>query len=178
MSNQESKVAGLRINEQIRTSRVRVIDPDGEQLGIMTPEEALNEAAMRNLDLVEVSPNAQPPVCRIMDYGKFRYEQSKKEKEARKNQKVVTVKEIRMGVKIDNHDFDVKAKNSRKFIESGDKVKVAIRFRGREIVHNDLAKKKLLSLSKQLEDIAVVEKQPFLEGRQMIMILAPAKVSE
>jgi translation initiation factor IF-3 len=178
MSNQESKVAGLRINEQIRTSRVRVIDPDGEQLGIMTPEEALNEAAMRNLDLVEVSPNAQPPVCRIMDYGKFRYEQSKKEKEARKNQKVVTVKEIRMGVKIDNHDFDVKAKNSRKFIESGDKVKVAIRFRGREIVHNDLAKEKLLSLSKQLEDIAVVEKQPFLEGRQMIMILAPAKVSE
>lgn len=129
----------------------------------------------RNMDLVEVSPNAQPPVCRIMDYGKYRYEQNKREREARKNQKTVTVKELRMRPKIDDHDFEVKARNARKFLSSGDKVKIAVRFRGREIVHQDIAREKLDNLARQLEELAVVERKPFMEGRQMIMILAPAK---
>lgn len=169
---------GPRINEQIRGHRVRVIDPEGNQLGILQPEEALREAAARNMDLVEISPQAQPPVCRIMDYGKFRYEQSKRDKEARKNQKVVTVKELRMRPKIDDHDFEVKARNARRFLKDGDKVKISVRFRGREIVHQDLAREKLGSLADQLEEMAVIERRPFMEGRQMIMILAPAKSNE
>lgn len=166
---------GPRINEQIRGHRVRVIDPDGNQIGILTPEEALQEAMARNLDLVEVSPNAQPPVCRIMDYGKFKYEQSKREREARRNQKVVNIKEIRMRPKIDDHDLAVKVRAARKFLESGDKVKVSVRFRGREIVHQDLAKAKLMNLSEQLAELGTIERAPYLEGRQMVMILAPSK---
>lgn len=166
---------GPRINDQIRGHRVRVIDAEGNQLGILTPQEALDAAAARNLDLVEVSPNAQPPVCRIMDFGKFKYEQSKRDKEARRNQKVVTLKELRMRPKIDDHDFDVKMRNARKFLESGDKVKISVRFRGREIVHQDLARAKLISLAEMLSDLGSLERVPFMEGRQMIMILAPAK---
>lgn len=166
---------GPRINDQIRGHRVRVIDVDGTQLGILTPEEALEAAAARNLDLVEVSPNAQPPVCRIMDYGKFKYEQSKREREARRNQKVVALKELRMRPKIDDHDFEVKIRNARKFLENGDKVKISVRFRGREIVHQDLAKAKLLHLAEALSDLGSMERVPFMEGRQMIMILAPSK---
>lgn len=166
---------GPRINDQIRGHRVRVIDPEGNQLGILTPEEALEAAGARNLDLVEVSPNAQPPVCRIMDFGKFKYEQSKRDKEARKNQKVVTLKELRMRPKIDEHDFEVKVRAARKFLEEGDKVKVSVRFRGREIVHQDIARTKLLNLAERLTELGNVERVPFMEGRQMIMIIAPSK---
>lgn len=150
-----------------------MIDPDGNQLGILTPEEAWEAARQFNLDLVEVSPNAQPPVCRIMDYGKFKYEQSKRDREARKSQKVITVKELRMRPKIDDHDFEVKARNARKFLEDGDKVKISVRFRGREIVHQDLAREKLQSMAQELSEVGTVESHPKLEGRQMIMILAP-----
>lgn len=166
---------GPRINDQIRGHRVRVIDPEGNQLGILTPEEALDAAAARNLDLVEVSPNAQPPVCRIMDFGKFKYEQSKRDKEARRNQKTVSLKELRMRPKIDDHDFDVKVRAAKKFLEGGDKVKVSVRFRGREIVHQDLAKAKLLSLAEKVSDLGTLERIPFMEGRQMVMIIAPSK---
>ncbi len=152
---------------------MRVIDPEGNQLGVLTPEEAWDAARRFNLDLVEVSPTAQPPVCRIMDFGKFKYEQSKREREARKNQKVVTIKELRMRPKIDDHDFEVKAKNARKFLAEGDKVKVSVRFRGREIVHQDLAREKLRSMAEELSELGSVESYPRMEGRQMIMILAP-----
>lgn len=127
------------------------------------------------MDLVEVQPNAQPPVCRIMDYGKFKYEQSKREKEARKNQKIVTVKELRIRPKIDDHDFEVKIRSARKFLEDGDKVKISVRFRGREIVHQDLAMRKLMTMAEQLSDLATIERVPYVEGKQMIMILAPNK---
>lgn len=169
---------GPRINEQIRGHRVRVIDVDGTQLGILTPEEALQAAYERNLDLVEVSPNAQPPVCRIMDFGKFRYEQSKREREARRNQKTITIKEIRIRPKIDEHDFEVKARAARKFLTDGDKVKVSVRFRGREIVHQDIAKEKLMKLAEQVKDLGTLERVPFMEGRQMVMIIAPAKAEQ
>lgn len=162
-----------RINDQIRGHRVRVIDADGTQLGILTPDEALDAAAARNLDLVEVSPNAQPPVCRVMDYGKFKYEQSKREKEARRNQRVVALKELRMRPKIDDHDFRVKLRNAERFLKAGDKVKVSVRFRGREIVHQDLAREKLNTLAEELSELGTPERMPFMEGRQMIMILAP-----
>ncbi len=165
---------GPRRNEEIRGHRVRVIDPEGNQLGIMTPQEALAEAQRRGLDLVEVSPTAQPPVCRIMDYGKFRYEQSKKEREARKHQKTVDIKELQIRPKIDDHDFEVKARNARRFLEEGNKVKVTVRFRGREIVHQDLAQEKLQLMASQLAPLGVVEQAPRLEGRQLVMVLAPA----
>ncbi|HOQ74726.1 MAG TPA: translation initiation factor IF-3 [Limnochordia bacterium] len=163
----------LRVNEGIRAREVRVVDTNGEQLGIMSVREALNIAADRGLDLVEVAPNARPPVCRIMDYGKHRYEQSKRDKAAKKKQRIVNVKEIRMSPKIDEHDFEVKLRAADRFLKAGDKVKVAVRFRGREIVHADLAKTKLENLAAQLREIAVVERPPKLEGRQMIAVLAP-----
>lgn len=165
------------MNHQIRGRRVRVIDPEGNQLGILTPEEALEVAARFNLDLVEVSPNSQPPVCRIMDFGKFKYEQSKRERDARKKQKTVDLKELRMRPKIDAHDFEVKAKNARKFLQEGHKVKITVRFRGREIVHQELAQAKLVSLAESLSDLGSVERQPVMEGRQMIMIVAPNKTT-
>jgi len=157
---------------------VRVISPEGEQLGIMPIREALLLAQERNLDLVEVAPNAQPPVCRIMDYGKFRYEQSKRERDVRKKQKAITVKELRMTPKIDTHDFQIKLRNAERFLRDGDKVKIAVRFRGREIVHADLARDKLVDLANQLQGVALVERPPRLEGRQMIMILAPKQQQE
>ena len=156
------------MNDAIRAREVRVIDADGEQLGIMNVRDALRLAEERELDLVEVAPNAKPPVCRIMDYGKHRYEQSKREKLARKKQKVITVKEVRMSPKIDDHDFDVKVRAAERFLKAGDKVKVSVRFRGREIVHADLAKSKLTELAELLKDIGTVERMPKLEGRQMI----------
>lgn len=152
---------------------VRVVTEDGEQLGIMSIRDALAAAQERNLDLVEVAPTAQPPVCRIMDYGKFRYEQSKREREARKRQKVTTLKEVRMTPKIDDHDLDVKARNAEKFLKDGDKVKISIRFRGREIVHKDLARQRMEELAARLEPLGTVERPPRVEGRQMIMILSP-----
>lgn len=163
----------MRINQEIRAREVRVIADDGEQVGIMSSRDALRLAEEKNLDLVEVAPTANPPVCRIMDFGKFRYEQSKRERDNRKKQKVTALKEIRFSPKIDTHDFEVKAKNAKKFLEDGNKVKVTVRFRGREIVHNNLAKELLEELAKTVDDLAVMERSPKLEGRNMIMILGP-----
>lgn len=156
---------------------MRVIDENGGQLGIMNIRDARRMAEEQNLDLVNVAPTAKPPVCRIMDYGKFKYEQSKKEKEARKNQKVITLKEVRMTPNIDDHDFQVKLKNVAKFLNEGDKVKVSVRFRGREITHSSLGQQLLMKLAMSFKDEAIVERMPKLEGRQMIMILAPKQVT-
>jgi translation initiation factor IF-3 len=150
-----------------------VISPEGEQLGIMSIRDALRAAQERELDLVEVAPNARPPVCRIMDYGKYKYEQTKRQKEARKKQKVIAIKEVRMSPKIEEHDFQVKVKNAERFLKDGNKVKVSVRFRGREVVHSDLAKEMLLQMAKDIEHIAKIDRQPAIEGRQMIMILSP-----
>lgn len=161
------------INEEIRVKEVRLIGPDGEQLGIKPTREALQMAADANLDLVNVAPTAKPPVCRIMDYGKFRYEQQKREKEARKNQKVVDVKEIRLSATIDEHDFQTKLRNAIKFLKDGDKVKASVRFRGREIAHADIGKKVLERMAAETAEFSNVERAPKLEGRSMIMILSP-----
>ena len=142
-------------------------------MGIMNIRDARIAAEESNLDLVNVAPNAKPPVCRIMDYGKFKYEQSKKEKEARKNQKIITLKEVRMTPNIEEHDFQVKMKNVVKFLSEGDKVKVSVRFRGREITHSSLGQQLLMRLALAIKEDAIVERMPKLEGRQMIMILAP-----
>ncbi|MFZ5942477.1 MAG: translation initiation factor IF-3 [Bacillota bacterium] len=163
----------LRINEEIRTKEVRLVDEKGEQLGIMPPKEAAKIAAERGLDLVEVAPNAVPPVCRIMDYGKFKYEQSKKEREARKNQRIINVKEVKLRPNIEDHDFDTKTRNAVRFLENGDKVKVTIMFRGREITHPELGKELCDRLAEQVKSIAKVEKEAKVEGRNMIMILTP-----
>ncbi len=162
----------LRINEAIRTREVRVVNTDGEQLGIMPIKEALRIAAEKDLDLVEVAPTAKPPVCKIMDYGKYRYEQSKREREARKRQKIVELKEIRLTPKIETHDFQVKVKAAAKFLKEGDKVKVSVRFRGREIVHAELGKTLLLQLYEAVKDQAVMEREPKIEGKNMVMILS------
>ncbi|EJY54594.1 translation initiation factor 3 (bIF-3) [Alicyclobacillus sacchari] len=156
---------------------MRVVDAENQQLGIMPLRDALRLAEERNLDLVNVAPNAKPPVCRIMDYGKFKYEQSKKEKESRKNQKVVLLKEVRMTPNIDEHDLNVKLKNVIKFLKEGSKVKVSVRFRGREITHQNLGQELLLRLAKSAEEQAIVERMPKLEGRHMVMILAPRQPS-
>ncbi|KXG44970.1 translation initiation factor IF-3 [Tepidibacillus infernus] len=161
------------INEEIRAREVRVVGPDGEQIGILPLKEALKLAEEKNLDLVNVAPTAKPPVCRIMNYGKFRYEQSKKEKEARKNQKVINVKEIRLSPTIEENDFQTKLRSAIKFLKAGDKVKCSIRFRGREIAHQSIGEKVLDRLAKEVEDISVIERKPKLEGKSMIMILAP-----
>jgi len=163
----------LRINSQIRARDVRVISPEGEQLGIMSIKDALRAAQELDLDLVEVAPNARPPVCRIMDYGKYKYEQTKRQKEARKKQKIVSIKEVRMSPKIEEHDFQVKLRNAERFLKEGNKVKVSVRFRGREVVHSDLARDMLLQMAKDIEHIAKIDRQPAIEGRQMIMILSP-----
>lgn len=161
------------INEEIRVKEVRLIGPEGEQLGIKPTREALQMAADANLDLVNVAPTAKPPVCRIMDYGKFRYEQQKREKEARKNQKVVDVKEIRLSATIDEHDFQTKLRNAIKFLKDGDKVKASVRFRGREIAHADIGKKVLERMAAETAEFSNMERAPKLEGRSMIMILSP-----
>lgn len=150
-----------------------MVSADGEQLGIVHIKEALRIAQEKNLDVVCVAPTAKPPVCRIMDYGKFRFEQSKKEKEARKNQKTIDVKEMKFRPKIEEHDFGVKLKNIERFLKSGDKVKVTIMFRGRERSHPELGEKILNKVAERLLELAIVEKKPKLEGRNMIMILAP-----
>jgi len=167
----------VQINEAIRAREVRLIDQDGEQLGIKSLREALQIAADKNLDLVNVAPTAKPPVCRIMDYGKFRYEQSKKEKETRKNQKVISIKEIRMSMNIDEHDYQTKLRNAVKFLQAGDKVKASVRFRGREITHTEIGQKVLLRLAQECEEVATVERAPKLEGRSMILILQPKQQS-
>lgn len=161
------------VNEGIRAREIRVIDANGDQLGIKTKAEALEIAAKRNLDLVLVAPNAKPPVGRVMDYGKYRFELQKKEKEARKNQKVISVKEVRLSPTIDEHDFNTKLKNARKFIEKGDKVKASIRFKGRAITHKEIGQKVLDRFMKECEDIATVESKPKMDGRSMFLVLAP-----
>lgn len=150
-----------------------MISPDGQQLGIVPLKEALRIAQERGLDLVEVAPTAKPPVCRIMDYGKYRYEQSKREREARKRQRVINIKEIKLRPGIEEHDFQVKARNATRFLKDGDKVKVTVMFRGREISHADLGHRLCERLLQQLADLATVEKEPSVEGRNLVMVLAP-----
>jgi len=150
-----------------------VISDDGEQLGIMSAREAMNIAEEKGLDLVKISPNAQPPVCKVMDYGKFRFEQAKKQKEAKKNQKIITIKEMRLSTNIDKHDLDVKAKNVSKFLKAGDKVKISLRFRGRQMTHTDLGREVMEQFFTMVEEDAVMERGAKMEGRSMFMILAP-----
>ncbi len=164
-----------QINEEIRDKEVRLIDEDGGQLGVVPIAEAQRIAAEKGLDLVKIAPKAEPPVCRVMDYGKFRFEQAKKEKEARKNQRIVEIKEIRLSAKIDVHDFEVKAKAAQKFLKNGDKVKVSVRFRGREMAHTSIGLTILKRFAEACAEVSTVEKEPKLEGRQMLMFLAPLK---
>ena len=163
----------MNVNEKIRAREVRLIDSNGDQLGVKSRNEALDIAQKRNLDLVLVAPNAKPPVCRIMDFGKYRFEQQKKEKEARKKQKVINVKEVRFTPGIGDHDFETKLKNARKFLEKGDKVKAAVRFRGRAITHKELGKEVLDRFAEEVKDLGTVETKPKMGGRNMFMMVAP-----
>ena len=165
---------GPRVNEKIRAPEIRLIGPEGENIGVVTPEKAMDLAFEAELDLVEISPNATPPVCKIMDYGKYKYEQQKRESEARKKQKVIEVKEVKFRPNTDTHDYDVKMRNVMRFLESGDKVKVTLRFRGREMAHQDLGRELLHRVAGDVEGVGKVENMPKMEGRQMIMIIAPA----
>jgi translation initiation factor IF-3 len=163
----------VRINEEIRARDVRVVDPESNQLGIMPLRDALRLAEEKQLDLVEIAPQAKPPVCRIMDFGKHKYEQSKRDKETKKKQRIISVKEVKMRPNIEDHDFDVKSKNAARFLKDGDKVKATIIFRGREIVHPSLGQQLLVKLAEEMKELANVERYPKLEGKNMIMILAP-----
>ena len=162
----------LPINEKIRASKVQLIGANGEKFGVLSLEEALDKAYEAKLDLVLVAPNTEPPVCKLMNYGKYKFEQAKKEKESRKNQKVTETKEIRITPNIETHDFEFKVKNARKFLESGNKVKVTVRFRGRELNYVKAGEENLNDFAVALEDIATVEKKPLLEGKNMFIILA------
>lgn len=161
------------MNREIDSRQVRLVDADGNMVGVVTLGAALSAAEEAGLDLVEVSPNAEPPVCKILDYGKFKYEEQKKKNEARKKQKTIDVKEIKLRPNIDEHDYDVKMRNAKRFLEEGDKVKVTMRFRGREMAHQDLGMNVLHRVRDQLEELAKVESMPRMEGRQMTMVLAP-----
>lgn len=163
----------MNVNEKIRAREVRLIDSNGDQLGVKSRNEALDIAQTRNLDLVLVAPNSKPPVCRIMDFGKYRFEQQKKEKEARKKQKIINVKEVRFTPGIGEHDFNTKLKNARKFLDKGDKVKASVRFRGRAITHKELGREVLDRFADEVKDIATIESKPKMEGRSMFMMLAP-----
>lgn len=163
----------MMVNDGIRARELRLIDQDGEQLWVKSKAEALKIAEQANLDVVLVAPNAKPPVARIMDYGKFRFEQQKKEREARKKQKVINVKEVRLSPTIDLNDFNTKLRNARKFLEKGDKVKASIRFKGRAITHKEIGQKVLDRLAEETKDIASVEQQAKMDGRSMFLVLAP-----
>jgi translation initiation factor IF-3 len=163
----------VRINEQIKVPEVRLIAADGQQIGVMPVKEAMARATEANLDLVEVAPQANPPVCRIMDYGKYKYQQSKKQQEARRRQTTIQVKEIKVRPKIEVHDMDFKMRNARRFLSEGDKVKISVIFRGREIAHTDRGFRLLAQISETLGDIATVEQHPKLEGRNLSMIVTP-----
>ncbi|MGW8282825.1 MAG: translation initiation factor IF-3 [Gemmatimonadota bacterium] len=163
----------LRVNERIRISPVRLIDETGEQVGIVPTDEARAMAAEQGLDLVEVAPNSRPPVCRIMDYGKYKYEQARKAREAKKRQHTITVKEIKMRPKIEDHDFGFKLRHARRFLEEGDKVKFTLRFRGREMTHPELGERVLVRVKEELSELATVESDVKREGRQMTMLMAP-----
>lgn len=162
-----------QLNEEIRDKEVRLIGADGAQLGIMSSADAQRLAYEKDLDLVKIAPNATPPVCKIMDYGKFRFEQMKKEKEAKKNQRIVEIKEVRMSPNIDTNDFNVKLKNAQKFLKDGNRVKVTVRFRGREMAHTSIGEVLLKQFGEQCAEIATVEKNPKLDGRLMTMFLSP-----
>jgi translation initiation factor IF-3 len=164
---------GPRINDEIRVPQVRLIDDAGEMIGVMSAREALIRAYDLGLDLVDISPNAVPPVCKILDYGKYKYEQQKKANEARKKQKVVEIKEIKVRPNIDDHDYDVKMKQMKNFIGEGDKVKVTLRFRGREMAHQELGVKVLERIRNDLTELVKVEQMPKLENRQMVMVVSP-----
>ena len=164
---------GPRVNGAIRAPQVRCIDPDGEQLGVLDTRDAISKAEDFGLDLVEVQPNVDPPVCKILDYGKYKYEAQKRANEARKKQKIIEVKEIKLRPNIDEHDYQVKMRNVVKFLSGGDKVKVTLRFRGREMAHQELGANVLTRVREETDEIAKIEAMPKMEGRQMIMALAP-----
>ncbi|WCR12455.1 translation initiation factor IF-3 [Paracoccus stylophorae] len=164
---------GPRVNERIRVAEIRLIGPEGENVGVVSPSVGLEMARESGLDLVEISPNATPPVCKVMDLGKFKYEQQKREAEARKKQKVIDVKEVKFRPGTDTHDYDVKMRNVMKFLEGGDKVKVTLRFRGREMAHQDLGLELLNRIRDDVGETGKVEAMPKLEGRQMVMMIAP-----
>ena len=166
-----SIISELMINEQIRDREIRLIGEDGEQLGIMSARDAMKLAREANLDLVKIAPTAKPPVCKIIDYGKYRYEQARKEKEARKKQKTIEVKEVLLSPNIDTNDLNTKVNQARKFVSSGNKVKVAVRFRGRELAHTAVGKTILEDFAQKLSDIAVIDKPAKLEGKSMVMFL-------
>jgi translation initiation factor IF-3 len=168
-----SKAQEIRINEGIRVREVRVVSAEGEQLGVMPTQQALETARSQELDLVEVAPEAQPPVCRIMDFGKFKYTQARRQKEARKKQTVILVKEVKMGPKTEKHDFDFKLKHVRRFLEEGHKAKVTVRFKGREMAHTELGWKMLQRMVEAVSDIAVTENNPRMEGRMLHIMLSP-----
>lgn len=172
-----NKDKGPQINEEIRDKEVRLISATGEQLGIMSSRDALAKAEEANLDLVKISPNADPPVCKLMDYGKYKFEQTKREKEAKKNQRVVEIKEVRMSPSIDVNDFNTKLRSAQKFLAEGNRVKVTIRFRGREMAHTEIGQDLLLKFAEQCAEVAVLDKDPKLEGRFMSIFLS-AKVSK
>ena len=163
----------VQINEEIREKEVRLIDHDGTMLGVVSIKEALALADDRKLDLAKISPNANPPVCKLLDYGKYRYEMQKKEKEAKKKQKVIDIKEIRLGLQIEGHDLQVKANNAIKFLKGGDKVKVSLRFKGREKDHSASGRIVMERFFEMVEDVCTMERKPELEGRSMIMVIAP-----
>ncbi len=165
----------LPMNDEIRDREVRLIDEDGAMLGVVSSKDAQKMAITKNLDLVKIVPNAEPPVCKIMDYGKCMFEQGKKEKEAKKNQKVVSIKEVRLSATIEEHDFNVKVKSAHKFLQDGDKVKVSIRFRGREMKYTLVGKEVLEKFAVAVNDVGMAERQPKLEGKSMMMILNPNK---
>ena len=171
-------VKPLRVNERIRAREVRLVGEKGEQLGVMTLSQAWETARKHNLDLVEVAPTAVPPVCRLLDYGKYKYEQAKKERELRKSQKVSLLREVRLRPKIDNHDFESKIRSVRKLLDGGDKVKVTVRFRGREITHPEIAWRLLQRMSESLQGAASIVKQPVIEGRSMTVILSPTVIQD
>ena len=163
------------INEQIRDKEVRLIGPDGEQIGVMSSKEAYFKAKDAGLDLVKISPNAKPPVCKIVDYGKYRYEQTRKAKEAKKKQRTVETKEIRLSPNIDTNDLNTKVNQTKKFLQKGNKIKVSLRFRGREMAHKDVGREILNYFYEQLKDVAVVDKPAKMEGRSMVMFLSATK---
>ncbi|MBB5516239.1 translation initiation factor IF-3 [Rubricella aquisinus] len=166
---------GPRVNDRVRAPEIRLIGSAGENHGVLSPAAALAMAEEEGLDLVEISPNANPPVCKIMDFGKFKYEQQKKESEARKKQKIIEVKEVKFRPNTDTHDYEVKMRNVTRFLDNGDKVKVTLRFRGREMAHQNLGRELLERVATDLEGLGKVEHMPKMEGRQMIMIVGPVK---
>lgn len=176
MNTRPTRDTGPRVNAAILSAEIRLIGSDGEMIGVTPTKEALLKAQAEGLDLVEISPAAAPPVCKIMDYGKYKYELQKKAHEARKKQKIIQIKEVKLRPNIDTHDFEIKMRAAHKFLEAGDKVKFTLRFRGREMAHQDLGMKLLDQVKENLGDKAKVEQRPSFEGRQVVMVVAPTKV--